>query len=408
MTLIKKAGLENTLLQCTKCVLDTSTSLISFDKNGVCNYCHDYEKECLNLPSKSSCRKQLNTKIAEIKDYGRGKPYDCLIGLSGGVDSSYLAYLAVKVYKLRPLAVHFDNGWNSELAVLNIDRLLDHLGIDLQTYVVNWENFKDLQLAYIKASVVDLEVPTDHFISATMNKFAYKKDIKYILNGCNFVTEAILPADWAFHQKEDLKNLLDIHKHYGTHRLKQFPKLGYWQRVFYQKIAKIEQIYLLDMVDYNKKEAKQILEQELEWQDYGGKHYESLWTRFYQGHLLPKKYGIDKRKAHLSTLICSGQMSREEALSELKCEPYPKNLQNADKKYVQKKLGISDEQFVEIMNTPRREHSEFKTEIKLRKMWDKKIENFEEFVHYLIHPIEALKYMKYFVFKKFQKRINTD
>jgi N-acetyl sugar amidotransferase len=338
-------------IQCVRCVLDTSTKLISFDEYGVCNFCHDYDKIAATtvLRDRFVRYKEFDDLILKIKEDGKNKTYDCILGLSGGVDSSYLALVAHE-QGLRPLVVHFDNGWNNELAVKNIQQIVEKLNYDLSTYVIDWEEFKDLQLAYFKASVIDLEVPTDQLIVATLYKLAEQHKIKYILSGNNIRTEYVLPSDWIYRKKLDLVNLTNIHKKFGTIPLKKFPKIGVNDRYRYREKLGIRMVSFFDKIDFNVTEVKQRLINELGWMPYPGKHYESLFTRFYQGYILVKKFDVDKRKAHLSSLICSGQISKEEALAELAKPPYPIELQEEDKTYVIKKWGLTEAEFEKIMN----------------------------------------------------------
>lgn len=349
---------------CTRCVLESSPlANLSFDEQGVCNMCHTYEvfiknTDALNWERK---RSELNVLLSKIKKDGERKQYDCILGLSGGFDSTYLAVIT-KELGLRPLVVHFDNGWNSELAVQNIHNVVSKLGFDLHTYVINWEEFKDLQLAYIKASVIDIEIPTDHFIYATLYQIASEKGIKYILDGNNFATEfGNLSMKWSY-SKSDLVNLLDIHKKFGTIPLRRFPKLGIFQRLYYDKILKIKAVRLADYLPMNKSEAVKRLEHELNWRDPGGKHYESIFTRFYQGYILPHKFGVDKRRLHLSNLIWSEQLNREVALDMLKVPTYDMNAQNDDRSYVLKKFNLTEDEFQTLMNNPVRSHEDFATE----------------------------------------------
>ncbi|MCB9173550.1 MAG: N-acetyl sugar amidotransferase [Flavobacteriales bacterium] len=350
--------------QCSKTVMDNiADPYITFDKDGICNYYHEYYiKEKKHVKKGQEGIDFYNKKIDEIKKSGKNNKYDCILGLSGGVDSSYLAYLAKKD-GLNPLVVHFDNGWNSELAVKNIESIVSNLGFDLYTYVINWEEFKDIQLAYIKASVIDIEAITDHAIIATLYKLAAKHKIKYFLSGFNIVTEGILPKAWVFN-KQDAENIKSIHKTYGTIPLKTFPFLDAFKKRYYSVALNIESVPLLNYISYNKADVKQILINELNWKDYGGKHYESVFTRFYQGFILPEKFKVDKRKAHLSTLICSGQISKEKAVQELKEPICDAEQLSIDKDYVLKKLGFNDQEFDAIMKMPTRSHLEFKTESK--------------------------------------------
>ena len=334
---------------------------ITFDENGVCNYYYDYFKEEKKHVLKGiEGKKRFEEIIQNIKKDSERKKYDCILGVSGGVDSTYLAYLA-KQQNLRVLCVHFDNGWNSELAVKNIENIVTKLNFDLETYVINWNEFKDIQRAYFKANVIDIEAITDHAIFGTIHKIAAKYNIKYILSGNNVVTESLLPKTWIFN-KADHINIKDIHKKYGTIPLKTFPFFGLKEKHYYKKIKGIQTVDLLNYINYNKKEVKNKIVKELNWVDYGGKHYESVFTRFYQGYILPNKFGIDKRKAHLSNLICSGQISKEEALKELESPMYEKELCKEDKEFVLKKLDFTETEFENYIKAPRKEHSDFKTE----------------------------------------------
>ena len=336
--------------------MDTTDPDIEFDDHGICNYCRQYDAFVKNLPDRQVRETELDKIINEIKEWGKDKEYDCILGLSGGVDSSFVAYKA-KEFGLRPLVVHFDSGWNSEIAVKNIENIVVKLGFDLHTFVADWEEMKDLQLAYLKASVVNADVPQDYAFSTILYKTAAEKGIRYFLSGYNFQTEFILPPKWVYNPR-DLRNILSIHKAYGRLPLKRYPSIGLF-RELYLTYLRIKRIDLLYYLDYNKNEAMNVLGEKLGWRYYGGKHYESIWTRFFQGYYLPAKFNIDKRKAHLSSLIVSGQITRDEALEELKSDPYPPELLESDKEFVMKKLGISREEFEEIMSAPVRDHSEF-------------------------------------------------
>jgi tRNA(Ile)-lysidine synthase TilS/MesJ len=271
-----------------------------------------------------------------------------------------LAYIA-KQQNLRVLCVHFDNGWNSELAVKNIENIVTKLEFELETYVINWNEFRDIQLAYFKANVIDIEAITDHAISGTIYKTAAENNIKYILSGNNYVTESLLPKYWIFN-KADHINIKDIHKKYGTIPLKTFPFFDLKAKHYYKKVKKIQTVDLLNYIPYVKHEIKQIIIDKLDWKDYGGKHYESVFTRFYQGYILPEKFGVDKRKAHLSNLICSGQITKKQALEELLQPMYNKEQCEQDKEFVLKKLGFSEQEFEDYINAPRAKHTDFKTE----------------------------------------------
>lgn len=332
---------------CTHTVMDTTDPDIRFDENGVSNYVPDFAAFMERLPSPTERKADLERRIARIKAEGKGKPYDCILGLSGGVDSSYLAYLS-KEWGLRPLVVHFDNGWNSELAVDNIERIVSHLGFELATHVMNWAEFRDLQRSYFLASVVDIEVPTDNLIFGALFRLAAKHKVRTILSGTNYATEWLMPPRWNY-RKNDAVNIKAIQAKFGSRNLKELPILGVWNQGRYTLVNGIRTFAALDLIDYSKAGAKKLLMEELGWRDYGGKHYESVFTRFYQGYVLPKKFTIDKRRAHLSTLILNGEITRDEALAELKQPTYDEDLQAEDRVYVSKKLGFSDKEFDRIL-----------------------------------------------------------
>lgn len=345
--------------QCSISVMDTIADPdIAFDNKGICNYFYEFQqKEKEYVLKGEEGKAKIKDIVTSIKASGNGKKYDCITGISGGVDSTYVCLQAKKL-GLRTLVVHFDNGWNSELATANIRNIIEKLGFDLYTLVVDWNEFKDLQLAYLKASVVDIEALTDHAILGTLYKLAAEHNIKYILSGSNVVTEATLPKSWIFHKGDDI-NIKDIHKKFGTIQLKTYPFYGLKEKKMYGGIKGIETINLLNYLEYNKKEVKKIIQDELNWRDYGGKHYESVFTRFYQGYILPVKFGIDKRKAHLSDLIFSGQISKDEALEELKKPIIEEKQLNEDYDFVLKKLNLTQEEFENILKLPRKEHTDF-------------------------------------------------
>lgn len=363
----KEANFGREYQQCSISVMDTIADPdITFDTKGISNYYYEYlAKEKTDVPKGAEAEKKLAEAVRLIKEAGKGNKYDCITGVSGGVDSTYLAYLAKKL-GLRPLIVHFDNGWNSELAVKNIENIISKLGFDLYTLVVDWEEFKNIQLAYLKASVIDIEAITDHAIIGTLYKLAAENNIKYILSGANVVTENTLPKSWIFN-KIDHVNIKDIHDQYGTMKLKTYPLFNSTKKRLYTKLRSIETIYLLNYVPYNKAEVKNIIKNELNWKDYGGKHYESVFTRFYQGYILPVKFGVDKRKAHLSDLIFSGQISKAEALEELKKPIYDTTQLLEDYEFMLKKFNLSEKEFEDILDLPRRQHNEFKVE---KGFWD--------------------------------------
>ena len=283
---------------------------------------------------------------------GGGRDYDCIVGVSGGVDSTYTTYVASKL-GLRPLAVHLDNGWNSEQAVRNIERTLAALKIDLYTQVLDWDEFRDLQVAFLRASTPDGEIPTDHAIAALLYRMAVRHGVRYIIDGRNLATEGILPPSWS-RGHGDWKYIRSVQSRFGTRRLRSFPHFGITGLGYYTLIRRLRTLSPLNYVPYVKADVMQVIRKELGWEYYGGKHYESVYTRFFQGYILPVKFGIDKRKAHLSTLICSGQITREQALEELKAPIYPAGLLEQDKRFVLKKLELSEPDFAAIMGAPPR------------------------------------------------------
>lgn len=332
---------------CRKCILDSTIDNISFDSTGVCNYCNNYQTIVKNdiIEDELKRNEVLQQIISRIETHGKNRKYNCIIGLSGGVDSTYVAWLVAK-HGLRPLAVHLDNGWNSETAVRNIHNTVEKLRFDLYTHVIDWEEFKDLQLSFFKAGVVDLEMLTDHAISAIMLDLARKERIKYFINGFNIVTEAVMPDNWSY-AKWDQKNILSIHKIFGEKTINSYPTYGFIGKLLRQYYYK--NICILNYIDYNKEDAKKIISSELGWKDYGGKHFESVFTKFYQSYYLPVKFNIDKRKAHLSNLICSGQMTRDKAL-ELMMQPILNEEEQKDLvEYVIKKWDLNKNEFDRIM-----------------------------------------------------------
>jgi N-acetyl sugar amidotransferase len=329
-----------------------------FDENGVCNYCADYDNNRkawdLSLETK---REKLAVAIKEIKKAGQGRRYDCIMGLSGGVDSTYVAYLAM-VHGLRPLIVHLDNSWNSELAVSNIEKVIAKTGFDYYNHVVDWEEFKDLQLSYLKASVIDIEVVTDHAIFALLHIIADRLGIKHILFGDNPRTEKMMPYGWGA-DKNDLANLLAIHRQFGTRKLKTFPLMGRYEQVWYQRLKGIRYVSLLYYVDNHISRIKETVTKEFGWREYRWKHCESVFTEFYQGYILPKKWDADKRKPHLSSLVVSGEMSREEALKSLETPYYEDGRLAEVYDFVVRKFGLGADEFEAILAKPPVPHSHF-------------------------------------------------
>lgn len=336
---------------CTRCVMDTSDPAIVFDADGVCNHCHGYDERARRELFSDDVRDaKLRALVTEIKSAGAKREYDCIIGVSGGVDSTVVA-CKVRDLGLRALAVHVDNGWNSELAVNNIELTLKKLGIDLHTVVLDWDEFRELQLAFLRSSVANIEIPTDHTLPSVLFRTASETGVKYILGGGNVVTEAIMPTAW-MHDSRDFSVIKAIHKRFGTVPLKSYPSSSLIRYAYYTLVKRIKYVPILNYFDYNKKEAKAYIQSELGWRDYGGKHYESVFTRFFQGYILPEKFKMDKRRAHFSSLICSGQMTRDEAVRDLQEAPYPPELLKADLELFLKKLRLSPDEFETIMAMP--------------------------------------------------------
>ncbi len=347
---------------CTHCIMDTSDSNIVFDERGWCDYCNNYHKNILpNWHPDERGRKQLEADVAQIKRDGVGKTHDCLIGLSGGVDSSYVAHLA-KEFGLRPLLFHVDAGWNSQQAVNNIEKMVDGLGFDLHTEVVNWREMQDLQLAYFKAGVPHIDTPQDHAFFAALYNFAAKNKVKYILTGANYSTECVRePLEWHYHAS-DLVQLKDIHKRFGTRPLKTFPMCDILTfKLYYRFVKGIKVVKPLNCVPFIKEEAMQNLVDRYGWQKYAHKHYESRFTRFYEGYWLPTKFGFDKRRAHFSSLVLTGQLTRAEALEKIAIKAYSEATIAEDFEYIATKLGITIDELKGYMAGENKSYHDYKS-----------------------------------------------
>lgn len=369
----KVENVQNQYRICSKCVMDTTDPFIYFDENGICNHCYSYKKRIKeDYHVDSNGVKNLKNIISKIKTSKTKSKYNCIIGLSGGVDSTYVAYLAKKIYKLEPLAVHFDNGWNSELAVKNIEKILKKLDIDLHTEVADWNEFRELQKSFIKASVINWEIPTDHVIVAVLYKLAAKHGIKYILGGGNITSEAIMPYSWSFNAR-DLKHLKAVHRKISGKNLKHITTLSIRKFFYYTFFRKIKWFPILNYINYSKKDVIKILEDNLDWKYYGGKHYESIFTRFYQGYILKNKFNVDKRRAHLSSLINANQLKREEAIDILKTSGYEKDQFNNDYNFFLRKFEFSEEEFKKIMYLPIKKHNDYPSNIKIFERFKKYI-----------------------------------
>ncbi|MGN6514706.1 MAG: N-acetyl sugar amidotransferase [Rhizomicrobium sp.] len=338
---------------CTRCIMDTTDPEITFDEHGVCNHCRSYDVNIGKYVKRGPEGWAEMEELANtIKAEGKGKRYDCIIGLSGGVDSTYVAYLVVKKLGLRPLAIHLDNGWNTEIAVRNIENVVNILGIDLYTEVLNWDEFRSLQAAFVRAGVPDCEIPTDHAITATLYRIAIENGVRFIMGGSNYATEQMVPRTWS-DGHSDWRYIRTVAKKFSDKPLKTYPHYTFFDyAIYWPQIKRMEMVYLLNHIDYNKFEAIEIAKKELGWVSYGDKHHESLYTRFYQTQFLPRKFGADKRRPHLSCLINDHRMTRDEALAAIQKPPIDEELAKIDREFVLKKLGIKPEEYQQIMDKP--------------------------------------------------------
>jgi aminotransferase len=344
---------------CMRCVMDTSDIEISFDAHGHCNHCTEFEQITRKrwFPNDEGARRWDKT-LADIKRAGHGRDYDCILGLSGGVDSSYLA-LKARDWNLRPLVVHVDAGWNAELAVANIEAVVKHCNYDLHTHVVDWDEMRDLQVAFLRAGVPNQDVPQDHVFFASLFNFAMKHGIRYVLSGGNIATESIFPLTWQA-SAMDAINLKAIHRAYGERPLSTFSLVSFFDYyIGYPYLKGMRILRPLDYLNYNKDVATAELEQAMGWRSYGRKHGESLFTKLFQNYYLPKKFGYDKRRPHLASLIVSGQMTREQALIKLEEPLYDPHELQIDIAYFCKKLRISKQQFEQFLADPPRRHEDF-------------------------------------------------
>jgi N-acetyl sugar amidotransferase len=353
-------GILVRMTECTRCIMDTSDPDIRFDSAGICSHCHRADEILPTVRWTPAASEAALASIASRIQAAAGKEYDSIIGLSGGVDSSYTALVAHRM-GLRPLAVHLDNGWDSELAVENIQRVVEHCGMDLVTYVIDWREFRDLQRAFLEASVVDIELLTDHAILAACVRLAQQHGLRYLLSGRNFATEHAMPERWRW-PKYDWTNIAAIHRAYGRIPLKTFPHLSTLRWFALRATGRIRVMPLLDFVPYRRDEATATLVREIGWREYGGKHDESLFTKFYQGAILPTKFGIDKRRAHLSDRLRNGELTRAEALEQLSLPLYDTDELRVESEYVRKKLGYDEAEWAAIMAAPPRSHAEFSSD----------------------------------------------
>lgn len=352
---------------CNRCIMDTAAPEITFDANGNCNFCSTYlEKRNKHIELDDATRlKRLDTLVEMVKESGKRKKYDCIVGLSGGVDSSWALVQAVRL-GLRPLAVHMDSGWNSELAQNNIANIVNGLGVDLYTHVIDWPEIRGLMDAFFDADVIDVEVLYDNAMLAVNYQQAAKYGLKYILAGTNIATEGVdIPKGWNWY-KSDKANIVGISKAFGGPKLKTFPAIGTLDTARYVLLSRIKWISFLDLLDYKKFEALEVLKNEFNYKPYPHKHYESVFTRFYQGYILPYKFNVDKRKPHLSSLVMGGEMTRDEALKLAEGIAYPsEKAMEDDRRYFIKKMGWSEEKFQDYMSRPEKPHTNYPSEVQL-------------------------------------------
>ena len=347
--------------------MDTSDSNITFDDRGWCDYCNNYYSNILpNWHPDERGERELLPTIEAIKREGKGRDHDCLIGISGGVDSSYVTYIAKEKFGLRPLIYHVDAGWNSQQAVNNIEKLIDNLELDLHTEVVDWQEMKDLQLAFFKAQVPHIDTPQDHAFFASMYNFAAKYKFKYILTGANYSSECVRePLEWHYHAS-DLRQLLDIHSKFGKRPLATFPLADIFKyKLYYRFIKGVRVVKPLNHIPFFKEAAMDELVTRFGWQKYAHKHYESRFTRFYEGFWLPRKFGYDKRRAHFSSLILTGQLDREEALRKISEPAYSEETIAQDFEYIATKLDLTVAELQQIMDGPNKTYRDYKNSMTL-------------------------------------------
>lgn len=352
---------------CLNCVMDTSDPNIIFDEKGVCNHCNNFTKNISPLLDNTEAREKiLEIEIGKIKNKNKNKEFDCIIGLSGGVDSSFMLHIAVKKYKLRPLVFHVDAGWNSSVAVNNIEKLVDKLNLTLNTSVIYWPEMRDLQHSFFKAQVPHLDTPQDHAFFASTYNYATKYNINTILNGGNFSTEGVRePLDWHYHAS-DLYHLKHIHSKFGSIKLKKFPLCGIFKyKIYFRFFKNLKVLQPLNFINYNKENAINLLNKEYNWESYSHKHYESRFTKFYEGYWLLKKFGYDKRKAHYSSLILSKQMRRDDAIEKLKKDPVSPDEIQQEFQFIANKLNISTEELKNFFNGSNKSFRDYKSHFKI-------------------------------------------
>lgn len=347
---------------CSNCIMDTSDSTLTFDERGWCDYCRNFHENILpNWHPGEQGIQEIMPMIEKIKREGAGRPHDCLIGISGGLDSSYVAYVAKEKFGLRPLMFHCDAGWNSDLGVSNIQKIIEGLNLDLVTEVINWEEMKDLQRAFFLSQVPFVDMPQDLALFSAIYNFAAKNGFKYVITGGNNSTECVRECiEWTYFST-DMRHVHDIHRRFGTRSLDTFPTCDIFKYKFYYRWIKgIRVIKLLDSVPYIKKQAIQELNEKFGWQPYPQKHYESRFTRFYESYWTPKKFGYDKRRAYMSSEILTGQMTRDEALERISKPELDEETMAQEFEYVATKLGWTVDEFREIFNGKNKSFRDYK------------------------------------------------
>lgn len=349
---------------CTNCIMDTTDSAIQFDENGVCDHCRDFQANVKpNWHTDDRGRAQLASIIDNVRSAGKGQDFDCILGLSGGLDSSYMLHLLVKEFDLRPLVFHVDGGWNSDLAVNNIQMLVDKLGLDLFTEVIDWEDMRDFQLGFFKSGISQIDIPQDHAFVATLYKFANKYGVKHIMNGGNIATECVRnPLEWLYYGT-DMWLINDIRKQFCTRPLANYPFSSVLFHKFYLRyIKRVQVVRPLNYMPYSKELAITTLRDEYGWRAYPQKHFESRFTKFFEGYWMPTRFGYDTRKVQFSSLILTGQMAREEALGKLKAPTYDPDTIDDEFAYIAKKLGISVEELRHYHTMPLKTYKDYRNQ----------------------------------------------